>query len=142
MAERGEQGGDAIGASLRSVHGGAGQVHDPAGLGRGGRGEGTPGGRPLLLQHGRRVPLARQRQLGGKAGRERPGRPHRHAARSRSGQHDRLEERREAGGDAGGGAEWSVLLGGLDDQSRRQCTHRVGTAAGAAKPAHEHETLV
>ena len=50
--------------------------------------------------------------LGGDAVRG-AGRSHRHVARPRSGQHDRLEERREVGGDGGRGAERSALLGGV-----------------------------
>ena len=58
-----------------------------------------------LTGNGQRVAAPRPRRLqiqqrGGDAEREGAGRPHRHAARPRSGQHDRLEERREAGDNA------------------------------------------
>ena len=61
---------------------------------------------------------------------ERAGRPHRHGARPtcRPRQHDRLEERCEAGGDAGVGAEGFAMLGGGDTRSGPQRSHESAPA--------------
>ena len=77
-------------------------------------------------------PLPRSSQLGRDAESESAVRLHRHAARPRSGQHDRLEERREAGDDACRRAERSALLGGLDVLRERQRPHRVGLCIAVA----------
>ena len=70
-------------------------------------------GHNVLLRHGQRAVQQRAlAQLGGVEARGRSGRPHRPAARPRPGQCDRLEERCEAGGDAGRGAERPALLAG------------------------------
>ena len=71
-----------------------------------------------------------QRRLGGEWIRGSRGRPHRHATRPRPGQHDHLEERREAGGVRCVGLSGPLcLLGGIDGPGGLQRTYRVIASA-------------